>query len=247
MDNKEQFENWLENTKFLSIKSCKNYSGAVTKISKDLIESGETRHSLYDITDHSELVKLSNIYWTPAMIKKDKEDWKSMYGIGLRHYIEFCESIHSGIKITAVKDRVIHEVELSTNLNKPSIVSRGQYVRTQPEEKLVDDFCSWLAKKNIQPGRLRFGALENDIYMSDIGYLIEAKGDIKRSSIRMGLGQVIDYSDLAKQSNETIQFKGLLLPEKPDDSIINLLKSVDIKTIWQEDDNFICSENWMIS
>ena len=43
------------------------------------------------------------------MVKKDKEDWKSMYGIGLRHYIEFCESIHSGIKITAVKDRVIHE------------------------------------------------------------------------------------------------------------------------------------------
>ena len=246
MDKKEQFENWLEDTKSLSIKSCKNYSGAVTKISKDLIESGETRHSLYDITDHSELVKLSNIYWTPAMIKKDKEDWKSMYGIGLRHYIEFCESIHSGIKITAVKDRVIHEVELSTNLNKPSIVSRGQYVRTQPEEKLVDDFCSWLAKKNIQPGRLRFGALENDIYMSDIGYLIEAKGDIKRSSIRMGLGQVIDYSDLAKQSNETIQFKGLLLPEKPDDSIINLLKFVDIKTIWQEDDNFICSEKWII-
>ena len=64
MDNKEQFENWLENTKFLSIKSCKNYSSAVTKISNDLIESGETLDSLYNISDHSELVKLSNIYWT---------------------------------------------------------------------------------------------------------------------------------------------------------------------------------------
>ena len=27
----------------------------------------------------------------------------------------------------------------------------------------------------------------------------------------------------------------------------DLLNSVDIKTIWQEDDNFICSEKWIIS
>jgi len=149
MDKKEQFENWLENTKSLSIKSCKNYSSAVTKISKDLIESGKTLNSLYDISDHSEIVKLSNIYWTPEMIKKDKEKWKRMYSNGFRHYLEFSESINSEVKITAVKDRVINKVELSTNINKPSIVSRGEYVRTQPEEKLVMEENKKYTRKEI--------------------------------------------------------------------------------------------------
>ena len=121
MDKKEQFENWLEDTKFLSIKSCKNYSSAVTKISKDLIASGKSLNSLYDISDHSEIVKLSNIYWTPEMIIKDKEKWKRMYSNGFRHYLEFSESINSEVKITAVKDRVIKTVELSTKNIKSSI------------------------------------------------------------------------------------------------------------------------------
>ena len=112
---------------------------------------------------------------------------------------------------------------------------------------MANDFFEWLENKNIRVTRLGFGRLQNDIYLDEFKYLIEAKGNIERPSIRMGIGQIFDYEYELIKRNENLNFKGLLLPEKPDDSIIDLLKSVDIKTIWQEDDNFICSENWMIS
>ena len=58
--------------------------------------------------------------------------------------------------------------------------------------------------------------------------LIEIKGTISPSEIRMAIGQLIDYAyDLGREVSMAV-----LLPEKPDDKYIEVLNGVNIACLW---------------
>ena len=80
--------------------------------------------------------------------------------------------------------------------------------------------------------------LRNDIYDKNLQALIEAKGSTDRDSIRMALGQVLDYRRACAPT-----WCGVLLPSKPDQDLIDLLARSQIATIWETSSGFRDSVN----
>ena len=63
MDKGIEFTKWLELNTDLSEKSIKNYSGAIKKISNDLINSNQLRSSVLEINNANELETLKSKYF----------------------------------------------------------------------------------------------------------------------------------------------------------------------------------------
>ena len=64
--------------------------------------------------------------------------------------------------------------------------------------------------------------------------LYEAKGDLRRTSVRMAIGQLLDYR---RFEPATISL-GVLLPRKPPQDFIDLIRSVPASVIWRTDRGF---------
>jgi hypothetical protein len=110
------------------------------------------------------------------------------------------------------------------------------------EQELVDSYRKHMEAKGHSIVRLQIpngsgGFLWNDIYDKNLDALIEAKGSNDRESIRMALGQVLDYQRWAKP-----RLRGVLLPDKPQDDLTDLLAANGIITIWQTSTGFADSQ-----
>ena len=64
--------------------------------------------------------------------------------------------------------------------------------------------------------------------------LYEAKGDIRRSSVRMAIGQLLDYGRFEPSSMKL----AVLLPRQPVQDIIELIRSVPATAVWQTKHGF---------
>ncbi len=64
--------------------------------------------------------------------------------------------------------------------------------------------------------------------------LYEAKGNGLRSSVRMAIGQLLDY----RRFEKTPKRLAVLLPRKPAQDLINLIHSVPAMTVWRTVDGF---------
>jgi hypothetical protein len=100
------------------------------------------------------------------------------------------------------------------------------------EQRLVDAYRKHMERKGHTIVRLKIvdgmgQTLWNDIYDKDLSALVEAKGSSDRNSIRMALGQVLDYARGA-----SVKVRGVLVPDKPEDDLIDLLKQNDVVAIW---------------
>jgi hypothetical protein len=62
--------------------------------------------------------------------------------------------------------------------------------------------------------------------------LVEAKSTMQRSHIREAIGQIFDYGRFCDYK------RALLLPERPDADILNLLTSLEIAAVWPEGKGF---------
>jgi hypothetical protein len=100
------------------------------------------------------------------------------------------------------------------------------------EQVLVDDYRAHLEKKGHPVVRLRIqvGGLTfwNDVYDKQRQALIEAKGSSDRDSVRMALGQVLDYV-----RHSEAKLRGVLVPDKPDPDLIDLLAAHHVGTVWR--------------
>ena len=67
----------------------------------------------------------------------------------------------------------------------------------------------------------------NDTFDKTRRALIEAKGSSDRESIRMALGQVLDY-----ERGATARLRGVLVPRKPGDDLVDLLAAHKVITVW---------------
>ncbi|MDE2890973.1 MAG: hypothetical protein OXN86_00485 [Chloroflexota bacterium] len=64
--------------------------------------------------------------------------------------------------------------------------------------------------------------------------LYEAKGDVRRTSVRMAIGQLLDYRRFEPPTMDI----AVLLPRRPADDLISLVGSVPATTVWRTQDGF---------
>ena len=64
--------------------------------------------------------------------------------------------------------------------------------------------------------------------------LYEAKGDIRRSSVRMAIGQLIDYRRFEPPSMSL----AILLPRQPAQDLIELIRSIPASAVWRTKSGF---------
>lgn len=73
-----------------------------------------------------------------------------------------------------------------------------------------------------------------DLVDETAGVLYEAKGDILRSSVRMAVGQLLDYRRFERRPMQL----GVLLPRAPSSDLTNLVRSVPASAVWPTSDGF---------
>ena len=126
-----------------------------------------------------------------------------------------------------------------------AIADRTAQPMNQPEARLVEQFKDWLVENGLQrPAAIKLPAgggetwAEADLWIPEKSQLIEAKADATRESVRMAIGQVLDYAHLASHLIESEEFPGLknsqptiLLPMLPTSDLLELIKKLEI-VLW---------------
>jgi hypothetical protein len=117
--------------------------------------------------------------------------------------------------------------------------SRQPYEAERRESKLVQTFRHYLQSKGYEVQRLQVlpaGEVKpifSDLYVPEIPLLVEAKGTVERGSIRMALGQLLDYERFVEQARCAI-----LVPSRPRPDIVELVRSAGVELYWPEDAGF---------
>jgi ribosomal protein L37AE/L43A len=128
---------------------------------------------------------------------------------------------------------------------RKAIADRSAQPLSQPEARLVERFKDWLEASGCRrPAAIKFPAgggetwAEADLWIPEKNQLVEAKADATRESVRMAIGQVLDYAHLASLLMETEEFPGLkgtqptiLLPTLPTADLLELIKKLGI-VLW---------------
>lgn len=76
--------------------------------------------------------------------------------------------------------------------------------------------------------------LASDLIDKTANVLYEAKGDTRRSSVRMAIGQLLDY----RRFEPATMSIGVLLPRKPPRDFIDLIRSVPASVVWRTGTGF---------
>ena len=108
------------------------------------------------------------------------------------------------------------------------------------ESVLVEDFVKWAsAEKGLECAayeyRLPDGTrLKCDLFVEAEQLLIEAKADSSRESIRMAIGQLMDYR---RFHGDGVRL-AVLVPEQPSDDLLALLGEVGVKAWFRDGEGF---------
>lgn len=164
--------------------------------------------------------------------------WHKMFK-GLNFKVVPKNNDSSGIDRVPVPGSRVDHVEIEEHNTEvfPVYSASTQREAKRGEAMLVKDFL--LNKGFSKVSRLRItpegeaSPVFSDLYIPSEKFLIEAKGSVDRWSIRMAIGQLLDYRRF-----EDIQKMAILVPSRPSTDIINLVLSVGIELYWKEGSNF---------
>ena len=108
------------------------------------------------------------------------------------------------------------------------------------EAALVGRFEAYLRLCGITPTRVRISppgettTLVTDPYVESSNVLYEAKGTVDRGTIRLAIGQLLDYLRFIPDA------KGcLLLPSRPSDDLLELIESCGFGLVHESDDAWV--------
>ena len=126
--------------------------------------------------------------------------------------------------------------------NTESFEVSGQTTRTaiRREQPLVVAYKRWMESRGSEIVRFRFrppdtpAHLYNDIYDKTRNNMVEGKADASRPSIRMAIGQLMDYRRFAPAGARL----GVLTERRPNRDLEDLLTSLGIACVWRQDDGF---------
>ena len=108
------------------------------------------------------------------------------------------------------------------------------------EQTLVLAYCDHLESQGHAVKRNRYRlhgqvpTLVCDLIDETDKVLYEAKGDVRRSSVRMAIGQLLDYRRFEPPSMSL----AVLLPRKPARDLIELINSVPASAVWRTEEGF---------
>ena len=105
------------------------------------------------------------------------------------------------------------------------------------ENALVARYRDRLAPADRICTSLTFGGLTCDGFERARQNLIEAKSSISREHIRMAVGQLLDYGHSLRNEFKLIH-RAILLPKRPDPTVLKWLTSIRISVIWERRDGF---------
>jgi hypothetical protein len=91
--------------------------------------------------------------------------------------------------------------------------------------------------KIVPPGEAK--PLFSDLMDRSANTLYEAKGTVERGSIRMAVGQLLDYSRFVEPAPRL----AVLLPSMPREDLREYLKSAGVDIVWREGKKFMDSAN----
>ena len=89
-------------------------------------------------------------------------------------------------------------------------------------------------KRHMYPLYGSVSALVCDLVDETDHVLYEAKGDVRRNSIRMAIGQLLDY----RRFESLLMSLAILLPRRPTQDLIELIHSVPVSAVWRTKDGF---------
>lgn len=111
---------------------------------------------------------------------------------------------------------------------------------TRREQSLVLAYVEHLENQGHKVTRGKYrpdgsdSVLASDLVDETDGVLYEAKGDVRRASVRMAIGQLLDYRRFEPPSMSM----AVLLPRKPAQDLINLIHTVPASVVWRTTDGF---------
>jgi hypothetical protein len=129
--------------------------------------------------------------------------------------------------------------------NKKTKSSRSAVPQTtahRREARLSDDFQVFLESKQHQVRRFQItvrglsSPLRTDLYDMTARVLYEIKGTTARESVRMAIGELLDYCRHVTPVNPTL---AVLLPEKPHEDLRAPLTETNIALVYREGEAFI--------
>lgn len=140
--------------------------------------------------------------------------------------------------------------EISYEVSGPT---NRQLVRSEFE--LQASFGEFLIKHGHTPYRHEFkigkkkGGLAPDFWIPSLGIVVEAKPTLDRETLRLAVGQVLDYSELSSLEENPMK-PVLLLSDLPSEQVFNWIRSLHISIVHQHKDGFRVNGkdvNWLES
>jgi len=117
---------------------------------------------------------------------------------------------------------------------------REPYEFERLESELVNRYRRFLQGQGHVVTRLRVvpageGApLYSDLWDETTLDLIEAKGNVTRDSVRLAVGQLLDYGRFVEAASRSV-----LLPARPREDLVRYLKSVGVDVIYQDNEGWV--------
>ena len=181
-----------------------------------------------------------------AHLKLDKEVWKR-YESRREALAADASAIREGRELPAVPSVGLARAQMAAVTIEAQHVERFQFSvpdkvieATRSEQSLVLAFTAHLESQGHMVTRHRArpaGAgvsIVCDLVDETDHVLYEAKGNVERPSVRVAIGQLLDY----RRFESTPPRLAVLLPQEPARDIIELIHSVPASVVWRTKDGF---------
>ena len=137
---------------------------------------------------------------------------------------------------------VVTEVDIEEQWTEKVFVNprQEQTVVQRREATLVLSFRDFLRAQGTIVTRLMIipkGEVKpifSDLYVSSSNLLVEAKGSVERGSIRMAIGQLLDYRRFARDGVRC----AILVPSRPRDDLVEFVEECGVEFFWPEGKGF---------
>jgi 5-methylcytosine-specific restriction protein A len=151
--------------------------------------------------------------------------------------------LHPAPERRAIMKTSCRLVEPERNLGAPIVRRPTEAVEVRRgEAELSDRFRAFLQAQGHNVMRCEIGiagqvaVLLSDLFDETAKVLYEAKGTAERNAIRLAIGQLFDYRRHAEPRPQAL---AILLPEAPEADLQDLLESVGIALVYEENGAFV--------
>jgi len=128
--------------------------------------------------------------------------------------------------------------QLEYQVRTPELVKQAK----KREAALVTRYRLWIEHQDRKLRVFRVHRLQCDAFEESRQNLIEAKCSASREYVRMAVGQLLDYAFQAQDEIGECH-KAILVPSKPDMSLVQWLETLGISVIWEDGSVFLDNAN----